>query len=494
MKVSGSKIIKLLFVVVCALAVATRFSDVGAEGRRQARLWGMSAEEALSRSAGCLDCHRGIEDMHNGAINLGCADCHGGDAAIRLAPEASKGSSSYEEAKRRAHIRPRFPDKWKSSANPERSYALLNRESSEFIRFVNPGDLRVVEKSCGVSECHAGDAHNVNRSMMKTGAMLWGAALYNNGSFPLKNYRFGESYSAEGIPERVETRPIPTPEDTLKKGILPFLDPLPRWEITQPGNILRSFERGGGRAAEVGMPSPEERPGRPTQNTLSPRGLGTLLRTDPVFLGLQKTRLLDPMLSFLGTNDQPGDYRSSGCSSCHVVYANDRDRFHSGPYAQFGHTGLSHSADPTIPRDEPGHPIKHQFTRAIPSSQCVVCHMHPGTQVLNTYYGYTWWDLETDATTMYPKEEVKFSPEQAAEIKKRNPEESALRGKWSDPKFLEGLTDDVNPQLKQTQFADFNGHGWIFRAVYKKDRKGNLLDANDKIINDVTTDKLRQAV
>ncbi len=25
-----------------------------------------------------------------------------------------------------------------------------------------------------------------------------------------------------------------------------------------------------------------------------------------------------------GTNDQPGDYRASGCTACHVVYANDR--------------------------------------------------------------------------------------------------------------------------------------------------------------------------
>jgi len=36
-----------------------------------------------------------------------------------------------------------------------------------------------------------------------------------------------------------------------------------------------------------------------------------LLRTDPTFLGLQKTRLLDPLLSFPGTNEQPGDYRAT---------------------------------------------------------------------------------------------------------------------------------------------------------------------------------------
>ena len=37
------------------------------------------------------------------------------------------------------------------------------------------------------------------------------------------------------------------------------------------------------------------------------------------------------MLSFLGTNDHPGDYRSSGCTACHVVYANDRSPVELGP-------------------------------------------------------------------------------------------------------------------------------------------------------------------
>jgi hypothetical protein len=259
------------------------------------------------------------------------------------------------------------------------------------------------------------------------------------------------------------------------------------------GNILRTFERGGRKVPEVGLPIPEELPGKPTQNLLSPRGLGTLLRTDPVFLGLQKTRLLDPMLSHLGTNDHPGDYRSSGCTACHVVYANDRDPFNAGPYAKFGHTGLSYSADGTIPKDEPGHPIKHQLTRAIPSSQCVVCHMHPGTLVLNTYLGYTWWDLETDGEKMYPKESKKLSAEESQEIRLRNPEGSALRGNWGDPKFLEKVTD-LNPELKHTQFADFNGHGWIFRAVFKQDRKGNLLDAGGDQIKQVTSENLQRAI
>ena len=478
-------------IAVCVVVLAAawigsaRVEPAGARGQ-------LAADEAMRRSAGCLDCHQGVEDMHNGAVRLGCTDCHGGDAAIRAG--VAKGTAQYEAAKKKAHVQPRFPEEWKGAGNPARSYTLLNREDPAFIRFVNPGDLRVVEKSCSTSECHAGVIHQVDRSMMKTGAMLWGAALYNNGAYVSRINRFGESYSAEGLPERLETLPPPTIEETMRRGVLPFLDPLPRWEVTQMSNIVRSFERGGRKAPEVGLPIPDEIPGQPTQNLLSPRGVGTLLRTDPVYLGLQKTRLLDPMLSFLGTNDQPGDYRSSGCTACHVVYANDRDPFHSGPYAKFGHTGRSASADPTIPHDEPGHPIRHQFTRAIPSSQCVVCHMHPGTLVLSSYYGVTWWDLETDGGAMYPKSSARRTPEETRQIQERNPEGAALRGLWGDPAFLERIAETVNPKLKHTQFADFNGHGWVYRAVFKQDRKGNLLDAGGEIVRDATTEKLRRAV
>jgi hypothetical protein len=460
---------------------------------QSAGLFGETPEEAMRRSVGCIDCHKGIEDMHNGVINLGCIDCHGGDANAR-AQGLQKGSAGYEDAKKTAHVKPRFPDRWKTSANPERPYTLTLDESPEFIRFVNPGDLRVAQLSCGTTECHFNDVHTVGKSMMTTGAMLWGAALYNNGAFPFKNYRFGESYGADGKPQRLQTAPQPTAEEAQKKGVLSYLDPLPRWEISQMSNLLRTFELGGRKAAEIGIPSVEEPPGKPTQNLLSPRGLGTNLRTDPVYIGLQKTRLLDPMLSFMGTNDQPGDYRSSGCTACHVVYANNRNPFEAGPYAGHGHTGESASGDPTIPRGEPGHPIKHQFTRAIPSSQCVVCHMHPGTTVLNSYFGSMWWDLETDGEEMYPKEEKKLSAEQRREIILRNPEESALRGKWGEVAFLKSIRDEVNPKLKHTQFADFNGHGWVYRYVFKHDRKGNLLDARNNPVGELTNEKLQRAV
>ncbi len=228
---------------------------------------------------------------------------------------------------------------------------------------------------------------------------------------------------------------------------------------------------------------------------LGERGLGTLLRTDPTVLGLQKTRLFDPLLSFPGTNDQPGDYRASGCSACHVVYANDHSPEHSGHYAVAGNLGQSATADPTIQKNESGHPIRHEFTRSIPSSQCIVCHIHPGTNMVATYFGYTWWDNEIDGDKMYPKEQRHPSAKEQQEIQERNPERAAIRGLWSDVGFLEKTgTPEFNKDLKNTQFGDFHSHGWIFRAVFKHDRKGNLLDAEDKQVSFDDPDKFNKAV
>jgi hypothetical protein len=477
-----------------ASAGATRGPDATrAAGTGDQDLSKQSQADADRKSAGCITCHTTTDSpsMHTSTtVKLGCADCHGGQVEVRLPAGVVAGTPRYNEVKNEAHVLPRFPRIWKDAANPPQTYTLLSRESTEFIQFFNPGDLRVANRTCGANGCHPAEVAQVRKSMMTTAPMLWNAALYNNGSYPIKLPRFSESF--DGQPTRVFTLPQPTAEETSKKGILAYLDPFPRFEISQPGNILRVFERGQRKPLEIGVPTVEEDPGKPA-NRLSARGLGTLNRTDPTFLNIQKTRLYDPMLSFLGTNDHPGDYRSSGCSACHVMYANDRSPVHSGPFAQYGHLGRSATADPTIPKNESGHPIKHTFTNAIPSSQCGVCHNHPGTTLTISYLGYTWWDHETDGAQMYPKAERKLTARQIDEIQRANPEAAALRGLWSDPTFLANVTD-LNPTLTRTQFADFHGRGWIFRSVYKQDRKGNLLDDKGALVSADDPDRLKKAV
>jgi hypothetical protein len=456
---------------------------------------GMTQAEVHAASVGCLDCHTKTDapSMHaNPAVQIGCAHCHGGDASVR-AEGLTPGSAQYEAQKLESHVLPQHPENWLTSANPKNSYADLLKEPAEFVKFINPGDLRVAPETCG--GCHAKTVAAVERSLMTTSAMLWGGASYNNNILPYKKYVLGESYDRDGKPRAILAFRKPTPEE-VERGALEKLLPLPQWEVTSPGDVFRIFERGGlyikSTFAEIGLPNPKEDAGRPDVRA-SNRGPGTGARISVPVLNIHKTRLNDPHLSLMGTNDHPGDYRSSGCTGCHVVYANDRDPRHSGPYAAFGHEGKTQTIDPTIPKEEEGHPLKHEFSRAIPSSQCMVCHMHQPNMFVNPFYGYTMWDYESDAPFMWPKEQKFPTIEEEYAARTHNPEGAAVRGLWSDTEFLKKVSE-LNPQLQNTQFADYHGHGWNFRGVYRRDRKGNLLDKNGQIIPENSKEKFKKAV
>jgi hypothetical protein len=478
--------------------------------------------ELKTANATCVTCHSASDGdtMHNGKLNnsnatvvsISCVDCHGGNNDVSVPAGIKQGDPQFEHYKHLAHVQPTHPELWiaGSAANPQTSGAQTLKESVDYIRFVNPGDLRAAEASCGACHNTQDEGHivdKVKKSMMATGPLLWEAALYNNGSINRKTALYGESYSPDGKPQKIQPTTRATVDQVANHGMAPALWPLPRWEVTQPGNILRVFERGGKSRPIVGEANSEEDPGHPDVK-LSVRGYGTDVRTDPVWISLQKTRLLDPTLAFVGTNDHPGDYRASGCSACHVVYSNDNSPVHSGLWADAGHRGTSAQEDPQIPTEESGHPVKHMFVKDMPTSTCIVCHVHPGTNVLNSYLGFTWWDNETDGKLMYPQHQKYPTAEQEFLVSEHNPEGTAVRGLWSDlypgdknqagmtagPNFLENLTQNINPFLKHTQFADFHGHGWVFRAVYKQDRHGNMLDANGNVVTDVTNDKLKAAV
>ena len=464
--------------------------------------------EANDKSTGCESCHLHYgsgsdhRTMHaNPGVVLGCTDCHGGNAKTVRPPDSEAGDSRFTKAMELAHVLPKDGFHWNypSSANPPASFTRLNRESPRFIRFVNPGDLRVARESCGA--CHLPIVQASERSLMATSAMLWGGASYNNGILPFKRYVLGESYTAQSEPATIKN-PTPINPHLLDMGILDRLLPLPAWETVPPADVFRVFERGGKingtQFPEIGLPNLTgalqklDEPGRPDIRA-SNRGPGTGNRIAVPLINITKTRLNDPHLWFLGTNDQPGDYRSSGCTACHTPYANDRDPKHAGPYAVFGHEGQSATQDPSIPRGQSGHPIAHQFTRAIPSSQCMTCHMHQPNIFVNSFYGTTMWDYESDAPFMWPKKQKYPTAEEARRILDRNPEEAATRGLWGDPEFSKHVSE-LNPRLKDTQFADYHGHGWNFRSIFKRDRKGTLVDANNQAVSDDDPQKFKKAV
>lgn len=458
---------------------------------------------ADTKSVGCTTCHEKTDQptMHaNPGVVLGCADCHGGDPAVRRGSEAPD-SEAYTALKEAAHVLPADVGTFgHGPGNPKHSMARWTQEHPAYVRFVNPGDLRVAREACGA--CHLPIIQAQERSLMATSAMLWGGAAYNNGILPNKIYNLGEAYSRDGTPALLRN-PVDASDPALAaRGVLPYLAPLPAWETVPPADVFRVFERGGrvinSQFPEIGLPNSLgqiqrlDEPGRPDLRQ-SNRGPGTGSRIAVPVINLTKTRLNDPHLWMLGTNDNPGDYRSSGCTACHTVYANDRDPRHSGPYAVHGNRGQTATVDPTIPAGTRGSPIQHAFTRSIPSSQCMVCHMHQPNIYVNSFYGYVQTDYESDAAALWPEEQRYPTAAEIREINLRNPEEAVIRGRWSDPEYLAEISR-LNPTLKDTQFADYHGHGWVFRAVFKRDREGNLLDAEGAQVANDDPEKFDKAV
>ena len=252
--------------------------------------------------AGCVGCHRpldgngqrvGIEEMHP-AASLGCTDCHGGNgsASTRLEAHVPPGEGDP------AFIRDLASDR-------------LDQISPDYLRFVNPGDLRVAAESCGASGCHPEHVATVPLSVMSTYA----------GHYTLPRFLAG-SQDHGAIMAAVDV-----------------VDPDYDAATAPPGAVER---------------------------------LQALREPDPLADRSDLASVMDAYLpkscptchlNAFGKNDSPGSYRSSGCSACHVLYADD---------------GLSRSADPVEPRDLVRHPIRHELTTRIPTEQCGHCHFQGG--------------------------------------------------------------------------------------------------------------------
>ncbi len=95
---------------------------------------------------------------------------------------------------------------------------------------------------------------------------------------------------------------------------------------------------------------------------------------------------------------------------------------------------------------------------------------------------------------MFPAEQKKLDHEELFRTHERNPEGASPRGKWSDLEFLKKVWTDVNPEARMTQFADYHGHGWNFRAIFKRDRSGRLLDEDGGVVANEDPAKFGKAV
>ncbi|MGQ0553088.1 MAG: hypothetical protein ACT4PU_07695 [Planctomycetota bacterium] len=242
-----------------------------------------------------------------GAVDASCVQCHAGIEDMHpwepLGCVECHGGNGSKTTAAEAHVLPKHG--WPADERVlERSF------EPGAVRFRNPGDLRIVGQTCG--QCHATEVSHLELSLHGTTAGHLSDALYENGLL-------AERRSKYGIFDRVSA---------AGGGALPHT--LPRLEAIERLRVPRE-----------------------------PKTLGDHFADLPRKACMQ-CHLWSEGVAVSGRLGQDGLYRGSGCSACHVSYAED---------------GRSRSDAAGTDRLAPGHPIRHTMTAAPPTESCVRCHI-----------------------------------------------------------------------------------------------------------------------
>jgi len=192
---------------------------------------------------------------------------------------------------------------------------MLDALDPAYVKFINPGDIRAAADACGT--CHDEHVKNVPNSVMTTNAGHYMPPLHYAGfqdkdaiygSFPATDPHF------EGVHGTVEELVTLTPPDGEEfAAAVADGDPKVVEELAYAHYVSKNC------------------------NTCHAAGYPK--------------------------NNSPAAYRSTGCSSCHMVY---------------GKLGVYEGNDAAMPKNHPVYPKRHEITSDIPTEQCATCHFQGG--------------------------------------------------------------------------------------------------------------------
>ena len=281
---------------------------------------GSGSVSVAATAESCMSCHNGgnhddysgpgMENPHPfpGAATLKCTECHGGD------PKAGK--------KKKAHIPPP-PEIGDRNNLQENDHAYFNRltltgidkfpdyavdgvtyTALDYLQFINPGDLRVVtdERSCGV--CHAAHGECVSKSLLATESGVFSGAMFSI-----------------GIDNQVPQNQGLYDETAADLAFRAMFDPNFVFDPNVVGPVEELFE----------FPV-FSRHGDPTGIFENPAYDNPNLDDDQLADGRvvsdsELSHLYHEQIAFTcgnchlgsaGANNRYGDFRSSGCTACHM--------------------------------------------------------------------------------------------------------------------------------------------------------------------------------
>ncbi|MEO0481915.1 MAG: hypothetical protein AAF196_20815 [Planctomycetota bacterium] len=297
----------------------------------------LDSNSANAAGGRCMLCHNGsnqgdyagpgIEDPHPfpGASNMDCAVCHGGNPDGRTKEEAhvppppTIGDRENWEDDRHAYFN-RLTltglDQLEDYEGPDgTTYTAL-----DYLQWVNPGDLRVVTEGRSCGECHQGHAECSEKSLLATGAGILSGAAFAIGvdhRIPGTEGLYEETGSDQGF------RAVDHPgfsHDPDVVGPVQELMEYPVFSVRgQSGDGL--LFRNDDEFAAAGLADDFDAEGR----VITDSPLAKLFHEQVAFT------CGDCHLGSAGANNRSGDYRGSGCTSCHMPYALDGRGRHSDP-------------------------------------------------------------------------------------------------------------------------------------------------------------------
>ncbi len=260
----------------------------------------------------CVSCHIGIEKVHESIPANNCVLCHGGDGDATEQDQAHVPVPS-DWAEVRGDALPPAASGFIRDFSPDQLSAL----DPAYLQFINPGDIRVVNNSCG--PCHPSQAATVRNSIMTTNAGHYMPTRFLAGQQD-RNALYGSHPASD-----------PDCDPEANPGTVCSLDVLPLPDDDQIDAALAS-----GSIEDL---------------------------EDAAYPHYLKKRCDTCHAAGFGKNNAKHLYRSTGCTSCHMVYDTQ---------------GVYQGADEALPRNAFPYSAKHEITTAIPSSQCATCHFQGG--------------------------------------------------------------------------------------------------------------------
>jgi hypothetical protein len=278
-----------------------------------------------SKTESCMTCHNaspkndykgpGLPNPHPfpGAANIKCSGCHGGNpkgedqVASHVPPPPEIGDDDNLINNRNAYFNrltltgiDKFPDYQVNG----KLYSAL-----DYLQFINPGDLRVVQDGRACGECHVPHVDDVSMSLLATEAGILSGALYGVGQenhVTAQQGLYQDTAADVGFRGIVDPNYMPDPTNT---GVIEKLLEYP--VFSRKGVIGPDDIQDNDLYLSAALANDVEADGRVVSN--SP--LANLYHEQIAFT------CGDCHLGSAGANNRTGDYRSSGCTACHMQYS-----------------------------------------------------------------------------------------------------------------------------------------------------------------------------